>query len=541
MNWKKILLNWRVLLLIAALILSVIAIAPQLDSEGVAIRQVERNSSASIANIQNPLPGASPTSRERITAVGDTPIHDVESYYKAVSDLPPNRTIVIYTDRNAYQVHTQPILVPDGKNKTKVVGTEDIGINVYDAPRTNIRLGLDLSGGTRVILKPVERVSQEDLTLIIENIKQRLNVFGLSDITVRSAKDLSGDDFIIVEIAGADKEEVQELLSRQGKFEAKIGNGTVFRGGQDITYVCRSAECSGLDRQRGCGASEGGQVCFFTFQISLSPEAAERQAALTRNLTVRADTAGSYLSEPLTLFLDDEQVDQLQIASDLRGRAVTTIVISGSGSGVSQAAAAEDAITNMKKLQTVLITGSLPVQLEIVKSDGISPMLGSEFIDNALFIGMLSIIAVAILLVLRYRNPFISIPIIITMLSEIILILGFAAVVGWNLDLAGIAAIVIAIGSGVNDQIVIIDETLTGGVSKDKRRTFKEKIGSAFFIVFAAYFTLVSAMIPLWFAGAGLLRGFAITTIVGVTVGVLITRPAFASFIEAILKSDDEE
>ncbi len=43
-------------------------------------------------------------------------------------------------------------------------------------------------------------------------------------------------------------------------------------------------------------------------------------------------------------------------------------------------------------------------------------------------------------------------------------------------------------------------------------------------------------MIPLLFAGAGLLKGFALTTIVGATMGVFISRPAFAEVIEILLK-----
>jgi len=50
-----------------------------------------------------------------------------------------------------------------------------------------------------------------------------------------------------------------------------------------------------------------------------------------------------------------------------------------------------------------------------------------------------------------------------------------------------------------------------------------------------AYLCLVVAMIPLFYAGAGMIKGFALTTIVGVTIGVLITRPAFAKFIEVLV------
>jgi len=37
-------------------------------------------------------------------------------------------------------------------------------------------------------------------------------------------------------------------------------------------------------------------------------------------------------------------------------------------------------------------------------------------------------------------------------------------------------------------------------------------------------------------AGAGLLKGFAITTIIGASAGVFITRPAFSEIIKKILK-----
>ena len=50
-----------------------------------------------------------------------------------------------------------------------------------------------------------------------------------------------------------------------------------------------------------------------------------------------------------------------------------------------------------------------------------------------------------------------------------------------------------------------------------------------------AYATIFVAMLPLVFAGAGLLKGFAITTLIGVTIGVFITRPAYSKFVEIFL------
>ncbi len=574
MNVKRLFTNLRVLLLLLSLLFALVAISPHPWNEGAAIRAVAKGSAAELSGIPSPTAKIQPVARERVIAINNQPISDAADYYAAVDAivaLGVNRSFTLQTNKNLYSVTTRAeyetiildelelvnVTVPifdeetnetvnvttteeRNKSEQRFVGVQGIGLTVYDAPTTNIRQGLDLSGGSRVILQPRERVDAVDLELIVENIKQRLNVFGLSDILVRTAKDLSGQEFIIVEIAGANKDEVWELLAQQGKFEARIGNDTVFRGGdKDVTYVCRTAQCSGIDPTVGCAPSMDGWSCRFRFSISLSPSAAQRQAAVTSGLSVVVDQRGGYLSQPLDLFLDDEFVDSLQIAADLKGRALTDIEISGSGSGRTQQEAIQESLANMKKLQTVMVTGSLPVQLDIVKSDSVSPVLGHGFVKNAILVGLLAILAVGVIIFVRYGELRLSLPTVITMASEAILILGFAALVGWNLDLAAIAAIIIAIGTGVDHQIVIADETLRGE-SSDEASTWKERLTRAFFIITASYLTVVAAMLPLWFAGAGMLRGFALTTIVGVSIGVFITRPAFAAIVEEMIKKDDD-
>ena len=123
-----------------------------------------------------------------------------------------------------------------------------------------------------------------------------------------------------------------------------------------------------------------------------------------------------------------------------------------------------------------------------------------------------------------------------TMIAEALLLLGVAALVGWNLDIAAVAGILVSIGTGVNDQIVITDEVLKGEGTSDLLYNWKQKLKRAFFIIMAAYFTALVSMIPLLFAGAGLLKGFAFTTIIGISAGVFITRPAYGAAIEVLLK-----
>jgi len=193
-----------------------------------------------------------------------------------------------------------------------------------------------------------------------------------------------------------------------------------------------------------------------------------------------------------------------------------------------------NSLENMKKLQTILITGSLPVKLNIVKTDNISPSLGEEFINSAILIGLLAILGVLIVVSLRYRKLKVAIPIIITSIIEVTLLLGVAAIIGWNLDLAAIAGIIIAVGTGIDHQIIITDETLSGENSES--HDWKKRLKNAFFIIMGAFFTTVFAMFPLLFAGAGLLKGFAITTMIGAFIGVFIARPAYAAVIEILLK-----
>lgn len=543
MNFKETLMKWRVLLLLFFIVASLFMIQPTFFREGVALRSVEKDSPAALAGMHSPLGKDKPMFREVIVKINGQKIAELDDYAAATMDLADGDTVKIETksrciyENNKRQMH---IFAQDMAYTIYYNETTGLGIEVYEAPTSNLKKGLDLQGGTRVLLQPESAVSQDDISLIIQNLQQRLNVYGLSDLVITEAKDLDGNQYILVEIAGVTKDEIQQLIASQGKFEAKIGNDTVFHGGNDIAYVCRSAECSFVvDPRKPCtGSLSSGYMCSFSFSITLSQEAAERQAGLTADIPL--STEGDYLAEELDLYLDDELVDTLKIGSDLKGRAVTDIAISGPGIGATYQEAVQDSALNMKKLQTILITGSLPVKLHVVKVDTISPVVGEEFIKNIMLVMVYAVVAVGIVLGIRYRHAAIITLIMFTMIAEVIIILGVASFIGWNLDLVSIAGILVAVGTGVDHQIVITDEVY-GRKRKELLLSWKEKLKRAFVIIMAAYFTTVVAMLPLFWAGAGALKGFALTSILGVTIGVFITRPAFAVAVEAVLKKKGEQ
>lgn len=577
---RKLFTNVRVIILIAFVLIMLFAIHPAPWNSGVVIKSVAKNSSAALAGIANPNPKATPLSKEVILSMNNKPIADVNDYYAFVKTLRVNQSVQVKTTKGLYKLvarqdyqiielnetEEKTVTVLEEVNQTvngtvmlvnksvakkmlvekterKPLGVEDLGFKVDTAPTTNLRKGLDLQGGTRVLLKPAEQVTPDTLEIMVDSLKERLNVYGLSDIVVTTVQDKPSflgepNRFILVEIAGATEEEVRDLLSKQGKFEATIANQTVFRGGKDITYVCRTADCSGINPNQGCGTVQGGWACGFMFSISLSPDAAQRQAAVTKGLSVITKDGGGYLSEPLKLYLDDQEVDSLNIADDLRGRAVTDIAITGSGFATSRDEAARSTLDSMKRLQTILVTGSLPVKIDIVRIDTISPTLGAGFIRNAWTAALVAAAAVMLILIIAYRRIGIAIPIVLTSALEVCLVLGMYALFGWNLDLAAIAGLIVSVGTGVDDQIVITGETLHKE-SEGAVYNWKERLKRAFFIIFSGYMTEVVAMLPLLFAGAGLLKGFALTNILGVTIGVFITRPAYAAMIQ-ILYEDKE-
>jgi preprotein translocase subunit SecD len=197
----------------------------------------------------------------------------------------------------------------------------------------------------------------------------------------------------------------------------------------------------------------------------------------------------------------------------------------------------EQGLQELSNLTILLESGSLPIPVASISKETISPLLGKSFLKNAGIIGFIALIVVGIVIFLRYRKWKIVFPIIFTGFSEVIIILGFASLIKWNLDLAAIAGVIAAVGTGVDHQIVITDELLRG---TSTIMSFVNRIKNAFFIIFAAAATSIATMAPiiLFSFGLGKLVGFAITTIAGVLIGIFISRPAFSEIVKYLLSKE---
>src|SRR3989344_2722462 len=261
-------LGIRIWILIAFILFSIIAINPKFNVEGVEVTSV----SGLLLN-QGIKIG------DNILEVNSVKVNSAAEFRNEIDKAEFKDNI---TSNNI----TSKLDIVTKNNRYTFLVNDEINIEVKVPDNNNIKKGLELEGGTRVLLKPVGNatVTSADIQDLISVLRNRLNIYGLTDLKIREAS--SGEDkLVLIEIAGVSRNDIEGFISQQGKFEAKIGDEVAFRGGkEEIPYVCRDdGVCSGV---HSCNPGVEGYNCRFQFEIRLSPEAAQRQADITRNLSV---------------------------------------------------------------------------------------------------------------------------------------------------------------------------------------------------------------------------------------------------------------
>ncbi len=373
------------------------------------------------------------------------------------------------------------------------------------------------------ILKPVDgkvippfragvtETTRDETKKILED---KLNKLGIKEIPIRTV----GDNYVLIDLAGVDITTAREIAAKPGKFEIRIqvkGNETehVLYGNEIISV--------------GVPQKEKGDLWGVSFVLSDAGAQALRESATqTGALT---NPGAHYLS----MYLDENMVFSAPLAPELAKNIQNVPVknlVATTGKG-------EEGQNKARDLQIHLRAGALPVNVEVLGSGQVSAELGSKFKEQVLIAGIIALIMVAIVVAFRYKQPNIVLPMLATSFSEVIIILGFTAVIGFQLDLATIAGIIAVIGTGIDHLIIITDEVLAGGAMPPSK-VYKSRLTKAFAIIFSAAATVLVAMSPLLVMGFGALKGFAVITIVGVLIGVFIARPAYAVVIQGMLVED---
>lgn len=360
----------------------------------------------------------------------------------------------------------------------------------------------------------VSKETADDIKRILED---KINSLGTRDARVNTLTGLNDvTRFIRIELAGTDIATAQEIVGKQGKFEIRIqtsGNETehvVF--GDVITTVT-------TPRQVPLGSNIWG------VGFTLSPEGAEA----FRDATIAFGAVNDPDNHKLIMLLDDSVVYSAPLSQDLANTLKTRTVRELSASTGSGEPGLDEALN----LEIHLRAGALPVDVEIAGSGSVSAILGEHFKTMSLYAAVFALIAVGVMVYYRYREPAIVFPMIGTNIAEILILLGIARYIQ-QLDLAAIAGIIAVLGTGIDQLVVITDEVLYEG-KVPKPTIYLNRLGRALRIIIVASATTIIAMLPLALMDLSTLRGFAVITILGVLIGVLVTRPAYGRIIMAIL------
>ena len=172
-------------------------------------------------------------------------------------------------------------------------------------------------------------------------------------------------------------------------------------------------------------------------------------------------------------------------------------------------------INEAKELALLLRAGALPAPLTIIEERTVGPSLGQDSINNGTIAAIIGMILVIIAMLFYYKifGLFANISLII----NITLIVALLAIIGANLTLPGIAGIVLTMGMAV-DSNVLIFERIREEIADNKSIIVAVDNGfkNAYRTIFDSNITTLIVAMTLFFFGNGPIKGFAATLSIGI-------------------------
>jgi preprotein translocase subunit SecD len=478
---KALVTDWRIATLIILVLLSVITIYPHFDDQGHMASNLQYG-----LDLQQ---GAWIQLEFKGEVVGFT------------TDQPVDTFITNLTK----QVDAEVILVDENHLEIRKLYSQ-----------TDLEPIFTATGGK--ITSYQQGVSKSTADTVKRVLENKINALGTKDAKVNTLTGLNNvARYIRVELAGVDMKQAQEIVGKQGKFEIRVqttGNNTehVLSGDAITSVQMPTQEPAGSDKW-GVG-----------FTLSDDGASAFQAAAIKYGATTDPD------KHYLLMLLDNKTVYSAPLSKDLAGKLQTEKtrqLFASTGTGKAGTQQATD-------LEIHLRAGALPVDVTIAGSGGTSAPLGERYKAMALLAGIFALITVGFVIYYRYREPSIVLPMVLINASEVVILLGFIALIRFQMDLPTIAGLIAVMGTGIDQLVIITDEILHEG-KVPSPNLYLKRLARALTIIVAAAATVVIAMVPLALMDLSTLKGFAIITILGVLVGVLVTRPAYGKVIMQIL------
>lgn len=355
------------------------------------------------------------------------------------------------------------------------------GFCVYISPLTNsIKQGLDLQGGTHVVLQAVDtpelKVDDDAVNRSVKIIERRVNELGLTEPVIQR----QGKDRIIVELPGVkDPEKAIAMLGRTAMLQFKDQDGNVVLTGKDL-------------KDAKAQITSGNQA---VVGLEFNDEGGQKFADLTARNIGR------------------------QIAIVLDGDVLTAPVVQEAITGGKAQISGSRNIEEAEQLAILLRSGSLPVKIEILENRTVGPTLGQDSKEKSIKAFSIGIIAIFVFMLLFYRLS--GIVADIALLLYVMLLLLAMRYLEATLTLPGIAGIILSIGMAV-DANVLIFERFKEEVRKGKtlRSAMEAGFGRALITIFDSNITTLMAAAVLFYLGTGPVKGFAVTLALGVVLSM---------------------
>lgn len=365
----------------------------------------------------------------------------------------------------------------------------------YISPLANsIKQGLDLQGGTHVVLEAVDTpeapVNEDAVQRVVKIIEKRVNELGLTEPIIQR----QGDRRIIVELPGIkDPEKAIEVLGKTAMLEFQDESGATVMNGTDLKDAHAQMDQSNQNLVALEFSDEGGKKF--------------------------ADLTTKNVGKRIAILLDKQVLTNPHVNEPITGGKA---VITGSRT-----------LEEAQNLAILLRSGSLPVKVEIVETRTVGPTLGQDSKDKSVFAFTVGIGAVIIFMLAFYRLS--GLIANIALMAYVILLLFALNLLEATLTLPGIAGIILSIGMAVDANVLIFEHF------KEEYRSGKTLMASmdagfsrAFTTILDSNVTTLIAAAVLFFMGTGPIKGFAITLGLGIVLS-MFTAITFTRYLLRLL------
>ncbi|MEN9981021.1 MAG: SecDF [Bacteroidota bacterium] len=196
-------------------------------------------------------------------------------------------------------------------------------------------------------------------------------------------------------------------------------------------------------------------------------------------------------------------------------------------------------LTETKDLANVLKAGKLPASADIIQSEVVGPSLGQAAIDAGTISSVVGFLLVCLWMVFYYGRAgwYAN----LALLLNLLFLFGIMASFGFVLTLPGIAGIVLTLGTAVDANIIIYErakEELRDGKSLSESVIASYGWKGAMRSIIDANVTHILTGAILFTFGTGLIKGFALTLLIGIVTSLFTSIFIARIFIDRNIASN---